>query len=133
MELVEEDVQMTLGGRIALARENNNFTEQQLSRRLGVMVKTVHNWEADRSAPRGNKMAMLCGVLGVSLGWLVTGENSDDENPETFEETKTLQTNLDQLLALHEQSSALIFEIQSDIIRLQAGIDQENARFLKSI
>jgi len=133
MELVEEDAQMTLGGRIALARGNNNFTEQQLSRRLGVMVKTVHNWEADRSAPRGNKMAMLAGVLGVSLGWLVTGENSDDENPETFEETRSLQANLDQLLALHEQSSALIFEIQRDINRLQTSIDQENARFLKSI
>ena len=133
MKQVEQDTQMTLGGRITLARGKHNLTQQQLSRRLGVMVKTVHNWEADRSAPRGNKIVMLSGVLGVSLGWLVTGENSDVENPETFEETKSLQANLDQLLALHEQSSALIFEIQSDIIRLQTGIDTENARFLKSI
>jgi len=115
---------MTLGGRITLARENYNLTEQQLSGRLGVMVKTVRNWESDRSEPRGNKLAMLSGVLGVSLGWLVTGENTVEEAPESVEETKTLQMKVGQLFALHEQSAALIQEIQSDVENLQEQFER---------
>ncbi len=113
---------MTLGGRITLARESANLTDQQLSRRIGVLLKTVRNWETDRSEPRGNKLTMLSGVLGVSLGWLVSGEDDETEN---LEETKALQVKMDRLLNLHQQSSALIFEIQSDLTRLQSRIDDD--------
>ena len=116
---------MTLGGRISLARENINLTDQELSVRLGVMVKTVRNWEADRSEPRGNKMTMLSGVLGVPFGWLVSGENTDDDNPQTFEETKSISAKIDQLQALNDQTTAMIAEIKSDLERLQNQIDQD--------
>jgi transcriptional regulator with XRE-family HTH domain len=114
---------VTLGGRITLARESANLTDQQLSRRLGVMIKTVRNWETDRSEPRGNKLSMLSGVLGVSYNWLVTGV---EDNIENLEETKALQVKMDRLINLHEQSSALIFEIQSDLHRLQNRIDRND-------
>ena len=125
MENMNQEMQTTLGGRIILARENANFTEKQLSYRLGVMPKTVRNWETDRSEPRGNKLAMLAGVLGISLGWLVSGEQSNSETLETFEETRPLQVKLDQMVALQEQTSALIFEIRSDILLLQRQLNQD--------
>ena len=115
---------MTLGGRITLARESINLTDAQLSRRLGVMLKTVRNWETDRSEPRGNKLATLSGVLGVSLQWLVTGDDELTREDENVEETRALKVKVDRLINLHEQTSALIFEIQSDVHRLQNRIDK---------
>ena len=115
---------MTLGGRITLSRESINLTDAQLSRRFGVMLKTVRNWETDRSEPRGNKLATLAGVLGVSLQWLVTGDDNVTRVDENVEETRSLKVKLDRLINLHEQTSALIFEIQSDLLRLQNRIDR---------
>jgi len=115
---------VTLGGRISLARESLNLTGQQLSRRLGVLPKTVRNWETDRSEPRGNKLVMLSGVLGVSLQWLVTGIDENVDDAKSIEETRSVQVKVDRLLNLHEQMSALIFEVQSDVRRLQNRIDQ---------
>ena len=117
---------MTLGGRITLARESADLTDKELASRLGVMIKTVRHWEADRTEPRGNKLATLSGVLGVSLIWLMTGQNDYSENEENLDETRALQVKMDRLLNLHEQSSALIIEIQSDIHKLQGKIDRDD-------
>jgi transcriptional regulator with XRE-family HTH domain len=64
----------TFGDRLALAREAQNLTAEQLSRRLGLRTETMRNWEADRSAPRANRLQMLAGFLNVSIVWLLTGE-----------------------------------------------------------
>jgi len=76
-ELVMDDYSegaATFGDRLALAREGQNLTQEQLARRLGLRVQTIRNWEFDRSAPRANKLQMLAGFLNVSMIWLLTGE-----------------------------------------------------------
>ena len=116
---------MTLGGRITSAREAAGYTSDQLARRVGVMQETMENWEADRDEPRANKLVTLAGVLGVSVMWLSIGENAEGENEQSydFEETRALKQKLESLLALHEQASKMIFELQADILKLQARID----------
>lgn len=116
---------MTLGGRISSARDAAGYSTAQLARRVGVMHDTMANWEADRDEPRANKLVTLAGVLGVSVMWLSIGETAELEQQTTydFEETRTLKIKLESLLSLHEQTSKMIFEIQSDIQRLQARID----------
>ena len=64
----------TFGDRLALAREAQNLTVEQLARRLGLRSGTLENWEADRSEPRANRLQMLAGFLNVSMVWLLTGE-----------------------------------------------------------
>jgi transcriptional regulator with XRE-family HTH domain len=64
----------TFGDRLALAREAQNLTAEQLARRLGLRTETLRNWEADRSEPRANRLQMLAGFLNVSMVWLLTGE-----------------------------------------------------------
>lgn len=64
----------TFGDRLALAREAQNLTPEQLARRLGLRTETLENWEADRSEPRANRLQMLAGFLNVSMVWLLTGE-----------------------------------------------------------
>ncbi|MEM7505357.1 MAG: helix-turn-helix domain-containing protein [Pseudomonadota bacterium] len=64
----------TFGDRLALARERQGMTQQQLARHLGLKHATIQNWEADRSEPRANKVQMLAGFLNVSIVWLLTGQ-----------------------------------------------------------
>jgi transcriptional regulator with XRE-family HTH domain len=52
-----------------------------LSRRLGVKLVTVRNWENDLSDPRANKLQMMAGMLNVSMRWLLTGEGDGVEAP----------------------------------------------------
>jgi len=73
MEDYSEDA-ATFGDRLALARDRQGLTQQQLARRLGLRVQTIRNWESDRSEPRANKLQMLAGFLNVSMIWLMTGE-----------------------------------------------------------
>jgi len=76
-ELVMDDYSegaATFGDRLALARESQNLSQEQLSRRLGLRVLTIRNWESDRSEPRANRLQMVAGFLNVSMIWLLTGE-----------------------------------------------------------
>lgn len=63
----------TFGDRIAGAREASGMSQSELARRLGVAKTTLMAWEDDRSDPRANRLAMLAGMLNVSVSWLLTG------------------------------------------------------------
>ncbi len=63
----------TFGDRLTAAREAQGLSQAELSKRLGVKLKTVQAWENDTSEPRANKLQMVAGVLNVSLRWLITG------------------------------------------------------------
>ena len=86
----------TFGDRLALARESQNLTQEQLAKRLGLRVQTIQNWESDRSEPRANKLQMLAGFLYVSMIWLLTGEG--DGGPAARDKAKTLPAELSALL-----------------------------------
>jgi transcriptional regulator with XRE-family HTH domain len=64
----------TFGDRLAGARELAAMTQAELAKRLGVKEKTMADWEDDVCDPRANRLAMLAGLLNVSLQWLLTGE-----------------------------------------------------------
>jgi transcriptional regulator with XRE-family HTH domain len=80
--MIQEELKMddysegaaTFGDRLALARESQDLTQEQLARRLGLRVQTIQNWEFDRSEPRANRLQMVAGFLNVSMIWLLTGE-----------------------------------------------------------
>lgn len=69
----ENPVPETLGGRIALARQQAGISAGQLARRLGIETKTMHKWERDQIAPRINKLMTLAGICGVPTNWLLDG------------------------------------------------------------
>ena len=86
----------TFGDRLALAREAQNLTQEQLARRLGLRTPTIANWECDRSEPRANRLQMLAGFLNVSMGWLLTGEG--EGGPTVHSAGKTVSTAVSALL-----------------------------------
>ena len=75
------DETATFGDRVVAAREAVGLTAEELARRMGIQLRTVEAWEADRIEPRANRLQMMAGILNVSLRWLLTGEGTDGEAP----------------------------------------------------
>ena len=103
------DDSATFGDRLARAREAGGMNQSELARRLGVKLATVRNWEADRSAPRSNRLQMLTGLLNVSIIWLMTGEG--DGAPDIVDagpETATLKDLMDELRDIRVEQTRLV-------------------------
>ncbi len=117
----------TLGGRIQMARAARGLSASQLARRAGVLAKTLNNWESDRAEPRANKLQILAGVLNVPPLWLLGGDMAafDPEFEVELDETAGLAGKVERLVKLHERMATLLFEVQSEIRRLQTEIDGE--------
>ncbi len=75
------DEKATFGDRVAAAREAVGLTGEDLARRLDVDPADVQRWEGDLDEPRANRVQMLSGILGVSLGWLLTGTGEEPGVP----------------------------------------------------
>ncbi|MEP2784466.1 MAG: helix-turn-helix domain-containing protein [Pseudoruegeria sp.] len=71
----------TFGDRVAGGREAMGMSQSELSKRLGVKLKTIRVWEEDLEEPRANKLQMLSGILNVSMSWLLTGEGEGLSGP----------------------------------------------------
>jgi len=114
----------TFGGRIDTARTAQGLTSAQLASRLGVLTKTIRNWQSDNSEPRTNKLVTLAGVLNVSVMWLMTGTEPDVKaDVDNSYETASLSSKMERLLSLHQQASTMILEIQGEVNLLQNQID----------
>jgi len=70
----------TFGDRVAAAREAQGLSQKELSKKLGIGLKTFEGWENDMAEPRANKLQMLAGVLNVSLSWILTGDGQAPED-----------------------------------------------------
>lgn len=81
MDWYSEDT-ATFGDRIAGAREANGLSQGDLSEKLGVKKSVIEAWENDVKEPRANRLQMVCGVLGVSVSWLLTGEGDGPTSPD---------------------------------------------------
>lgn len=80
-EYYDEDT-ATLGDRLAAARQTAGLTQADLAARIGVSPDQVHDWENDRTEPRANRIAILAGLLGVSVTWLLTGVGDGVPGPD---------------------------------------------------
>lgn len=83
------DRSATLGDRISAARSRASLTQAGLARRIGVGARVVSGWENDRSEPRANHLAMLSGLLGVSVSWLLTGVGDGVDPPAAVPSAET--------------------------------------------
>lgn len=73
---MSEDQTASLSRRISEAREAAGLTRAEFAMNVGVTPDTVEAWEDGERAPRANRLTTLCGVLGVSPAWLLSGEGS---------------------------------------------------------
>ena len=114
------------------------MTQTHLARALGVRLATLRGWENDMSEPRANKLQMLAGVLGVSIGWLLTGEGNGPDGPQdtmpapdarvvssTIEMVNTRQA-ID--VAVIDEAQKNISQLSTQMVGLQDILSNKQAR-----
>lgn len=67
---------MKIGEKIAKARKDINFTQDQLAELLEVSRQTISKWESDLAYPETVKITKIADVLKVSCDYLLKEENS---------------------------------------------------------
>lgn len=103
----------TFGDRLAAARDAAGLKQKELAQKVGVKAGTLRNWEDDLSEPRANRLNMLCGILGVSLRWLLTGEGEGVTAPEDA------------------APAADIADLLTDLRAVRVGIAQSNEKLAR--
>ncbi len=105
------DAYATFGDRMAAARDAQGLTQHEVAERLGVNARTIKGWEEDRSEPRSNRMQMLCGILNVSLVWLMTGQGlgvrNADEAPTDESRAQAAQAVLSEMSAIRSEQRTM--------------------------
>ena len=69
--------QLKIGKFIAECRKKVGFTQLQLSEKLGITDKAISKWERGLAMPDTSIMLDLCGILGISVNELLSGEKID--------------------------------------------------------
>ncbi len=119
-----------LGTRIAEARGLKAYTIKEAARRMSVTEKTFRKWEDGKSKPRANKMQMLAGVLGVSLLWLLNGEEQFEPDANNPSQLEKLGQKVERITQLQQELSALTVEVISEVEELQQV--EEDLEILKN-
>ena len=57
---------MRLADKIMLLRKENNVSQKQLAKIMGVSRQTVYKWEADLSVPEIDKIKVLASLFNLS-------------------------------------------------------------------
>lgn len=70
---------LAFGKRVLNLREEQELTQIQLGKRVGVTGTCVWNWEGGNTFPRPVSLSKLARALGTSAEYLTTGEQSPRE------------------------------------------------------
>ncbi len=68
----------TINDRITASRQAQKISKAELARRIGITHASVSKWESGLNQPKGRYLNDLAAALGVSVDWLLTG---NDEAP----------------------------------------------------
>ncbi|MCM1065617.1 MAG: helix-turn-helix domain-containing protein [Eubacterium sp.] len=74
--------QKAIGEFIAKCRREKELTQAQLAERLNITDRAVSKWETGKCMPDSAVMLELCGMLGITVNELLSGEKVDMENVE---------------------------------------------------
>ena len=83
--------QSKIGKFIAERRKKAGLTQMQLAEKLGITDRAVSKWETGKALPDSSIMLELCGILGITVNDLLTGEVVSMENQNKEMEKKLLE------------------------------------------
>ncbi len=72
---------MTIAERIKQQRKIHDVSQEELSNKSGISVKTIQRWESAERSPRIDELQKVSQVLNVSLEDLITNDNFKIEEP----------------------------------------------------
>ena len=111
----------TFGDRLAAGREATGMSQSQFAKRLGVKVATLRKWEDDFAEPRANRLAMISGILGVSMRWLITGEGEGVSGPDAVpldSDRQALLTELREIRTVLLAKAEHVANIEKRLVKL---------------
>ncbi len=71
--------QIKNGRFIADERKRKEYTQKQLSERLGISDKTISKWERGNGFPEVSLLLPLCAALEITVNELLSGERVSEE------------------------------------------------------
>lgn len=83
--------QVKIGVFIAECRKSIGLTQSGLAEKLGITDRAVSKWERGKSLPDASLMLDLCGMLGISVNDLLSGERLKMDNYNKELENKLLE------------------------------------------
>ncbi len=87
--------QVAIGEFIAKCRREKELTQAQLAEKLDITDRAVSKWETGKCMPDSSIMLELCGILGITVNELLSGERVSMENVENYQ--KKAEKNLIEL------------------------------------
>ena len=99
--------QWKIGKFIAERRKQIPLTQSQLAEKLGITDRAVSKWETGRAMPDSSIMLELCGLLGITVNDLLSGEvvTMDHYN-------KELEKNLLEMIRQKEQADKRLLSVE---------------------
>lgn len=71
--------QVKIGRFIQTIRKEQKLTQREVAEKLSISDKTVSKWETGNGLPEVSLMLPLCGILGISVNELLSGERLDEK------------------------------------------------------
>ena len=99
--------QVKIGKFIAECRRNVNLTQMQLAEKLGITDRAISKWETGRSLPDSSIMLELCGILGITVNDLLSGEVVTMDNY-----NKELENNLLEMVRQKEEADKRLLTLE---------------------
>ena len=72
---------MTIAERIKQQRKIHDVSQEELSNKSGISVKTIQRWESAERSPRVDELQKVSQVLNVPLEDLIVNDNFKIEEP----------------------------------------------------
>ena len=92
-------------------------TAYKVSKETGDTQSTLSDWKRGRSTPKTDNMKKIADYFGVSIDYLMTGKESNDENTSTEKDYAKNETER-KLLVLCRKANDVSEEEREDIINL---------------
>jgi len=99
--------QIKIGQFIAAQRKSQGYTQAALAEKLGITDRAVSKWETGKSMPDTSIMLELCGLLGISVNELLSGELLEMD-----EYKKMAEENLIQMRKQEEEANQKLLSLE---------------------
>lgn len=96
-----------IGNFIAEMRKEKNITQSMLAEKLGITDRAISKWERGICLPDAGLMISLCGILGISVNDLLTGEKISMEKT-----SEVTEKNLVELAAKLGRSNKMLLRAE---------------------
>ena len=99
--------QVKIGKFIADRRKKANYTQMQLAEKLGITDRAISKWETGKTLPDSSIMLELCGILGITVNDLLTGEVVIMDNY-----NKEMENNLLEIIKQKEEADRRLLRLE---------------------